>query len=465
MYSLRLPLATALLLTACFCALLREAGAGLAWSISSAIGLVGFVGLQWSGITRVYRGFFFLACGLGVGLWGSERLTVPELAEAIDRAAFFSLFLTSLAVLRESASTSRLVRQCGEVLVDQPPGRRYLLMSFGAQLFGVMLNVGSLNVLGNMVQRGVKPGRTEEQQRIAGIRLKRMLTATLRGFSSALIWTPTSVTMLLVLSGIPELTWEEYAPMGLVWSTLFILLGAVLDRFSYPRRNLGYGKGGSLTRLIPLVALVALFPIIAFVVSRGTGFDLFAALLICAPFIGTTWIGLQYRRAGFWTACRLLGRRIVRSFPSTFTGQRNEVTLFASSGFIGVVLIPLIDPEHVSQWLKMLHIGEAGLMVLVSLLILVFSFVGISAIVTVTVLLGVIQNMPEIAIPAMVQASVIAITWALFAGASPFTASLRFISRYAGTSPLRFGIIWNGAFTVLVLSVMYAALFFYLGTG
>lgn len=463
MPSIRLPVSTAFLLIACVCALAREAGADIGWSIPSAISLIGFVALQWSGITRVYRGFVLLACGLGIGLWSGGRLTVPELAQAIDRAAFFTLFLTSLAVLRESASTSRLVRRCGEVLVDQPPGRRYLLMSVGSQLFGVMLNVGALNVLGNMVQRGIQPGRTEEAQRIAGIRQKRMLIATLRGFSSALIWTPTSVTMLLVLSGIPDLTWEQYAPLGLLWSALFILLGAVLDRVSYPRRNLGYGQGGSLTRLIPLVLLVALFPMIAFTLSRWTRFDLFAALLICAPFIGTAWIGLQYRRAGVRTAIRLLWRRLVRSYPLTFTGQRNEVALFASSGFIGVVLIPLIDPELVSQWLMWLNIGGAGVMVLVSLLILAFSFVGISAIVTVTVLLGVIQNMPELAIPPMVQASVIAITWALFAGASPFTASLRFISRFAGTAPFRFGVIWNGTFTVLVLLVMYVSLFLYLG--
>ena len=79
--------------------------------------------------------------------------------------------------------------------------------SWGAQLFGVMLNVGSLNGLGNMVRRGIQPGRTEEEQRIAGIRLNRMLTATLRGFCSALIWRPTSVTMLLVMYVSLFFTW------------------------------------------------------------------------------------------------------------------------------------------------------------------------------------------------------------------------------------------------------------------
>ncbi|WP_166261989.1 hypothetical protein [Marinobacter salicampi] len=452
-------LSTFCLLTACFCAVAREFSDWLLFSPLAGGALVLFAVLQWAGISLTYRIFAILAPALGLSLWLNSAVSTEVLADAVDRAAFFTLFLTSLAVLRESAKTSPLVQRCGKVLVNQPPGRRYLLMSFGSHLFGVMLNIGALNVLGTMVRRAIRPAADPESQRIGGIRRKRMLTATLRGFCGVPLWAPTSVTMLLVLSGIPELSWEQYAPLGLLWTVLFIAWGAVLDRFAYKRPKVQYVTGGNLVYLIPLVALVALIPSLAFIISEITGLALFSALLMCAPVIGLVWIWVQYKGKPTRIKTGLLLRRMGRSFPETFTNQRNEVVLFASSGFIGVVLIPLIDPVAASELLVQANISNATLMVFISLVMLAFAFVGINAIITVTLILGALQQLPDLNIQPQVQASVIAITWAVFAGASPFTASLRFISGFSGISPLRFGIQWNGWFSASVLAIMYVTLY------
>ena len=265
--------------------------------------------------------------------------------------------------------------------------------------------------------------------------------------------------MLLVLSGIPDLTWEQYAPLGLLWTLLFILWGAVLDRLAYKRPKVQSVNGGNLAHLLPLVALVALIPSLAYVVAQVTGLALFSALLMCAPIIGLTWIWVQYKGRPSRIKRGLLLRRMGRSFPETFNNQRNEVVLFVSSGFIGVILIPLIDPVAASEFLARASISNATLMVGISLVMLVFAFVGVNAIITVTLILGALQQLPDLNILPQVQASVIAITWAVFAGASPFTASLRFISGFAGISPLRFGIEWNGWFSASVLAIMYVTLY------
>ena len=452
-------LSTLCLLTACFCAIAREFSD---WSLFSPLAggvLVLFAILQWPGISLTYRIFAILAPSLGLALWISDAVSAEVLADAVDRAAFFTLFLTSLAVLRESAKTSQLVRRCGTVLVNQPPGRRYLLMSFGSHLFSVMLNIGALNVLGTMVRGAIRPSSDPETQRIGAIRRKRMLTATIRGFCGVPLWAPTSVTMLLVLSGIPDLSWEQYAPLGLLWTLLFILWGSVLDRLAYKRPKVQSVNGGNLVHLMPLVGLVALIPSLAFGVSQITGLPLFSALLMCAPVIGLTWIWVQYKGKPTRVKRGLMLRRMGRSFPETFTNQRNEVALFASSGFIGVILIPLIDPVAASNFLAQANISNATLMVCISLVMLAFAFIGINAIITVTLILGALQQLPDLNIHPQVQASVIAITWAIFAGASPFTASLRFISGFSGVSPLRFGIVWNGWFSASVLAIMYATLY------
>ena len=455
-------LATVSLLTISVCAVIRELSRTPWPSPVAGAALLLFVVLQWPRISLTYRIFAILAPTLATGLWFAGMIDGVAVAAGLDRAAFFTFFLTSLAVLRESARSSPLVRRCGKVMVNQPPGRRYLLMSFGSHLFSVMLNIGALNVLGTMIRRAIRPSSDPETQRIGGIRQRRMLTATLRGFCGVPLWAPTSVTMLLVLSGIPDLTWEQYAPLGLLWTLLFILWGAILDRFSYPRPKTHRVSGGGLGQLVPLVFLVALIPGLAYVLAQITGLQLFSALLMCAPVIGLIWIWVQYRGLRTRVKGGLLLRRMRQSFPETFTNQRNEVVLFTSSGFIGVILIPLIDPEAASAFLIQADIGNATLMVCISLIMLTFSFIGINAIITVTLMLGALQQIPDLDIPPLVQASVIAITWAVFAGASPFTASLRFISNFSGVSPLRFGIEWNGWFSVSALAIMYITLYAWL---
>lgn len=456
-------LATLCLLVISACAIARELSPTPWFSPLAGVALVFFVVLQWPHISLTYRLFALLAPTLAAGLWLSGRINEAALAAGLDRAAFFTFFLTSLAVLRESAKSSSLVRRCGKVLVNQPPGRRYLLMAFGSHLFSVMLNIGALNVLGTMVRRAIRPSSAPlsdpEKQRIGAIRSKRMLTATLRGFCGVPLWAPTSVTMLLVLSGIPDLSWEQYAPLGLLWTLLFVLWGALLDRFAYPQPKVRYVSGGGLGQLVPLVTLVALIPGLAYLLARMTGLQLFPALLMCAPVIGLIWIWVQYRGQRTAVKAGLLRRRMQRSFPETFTNQRNEVVLFTSSGFIGVILIPLIDPVAAGAFLAQANISNAALMVFISLIMLTFSFIGINAIITVTLMLGALQQMPDLGISPLAQASVIAITWAVFAGASPFTASLRFISSFSGVSPLRFGVQWNGWFSASVLAIMYVTLY------
>lgn len=441
------------------CAILEQFLTSEWLSAVAGMSLLLFVLLQWPGISRTYRFFAILAPSLTMGLWLSGRIDHQVVAAGVDRATFFTLFLTSLAVLRESAQSSSLVQKCGKVLVNQPPARRYMLMTFGSHLFGVMLNIGALNVLGTMVRRATRPTPDPEASRIAGIRRKRMLTATLRGFCGVPLWAPTSVTMLLVLSSIPELDWEHYAPLGLVWTLLFILWGGILDWFAYPRPKPDATPGGGLRQLIPLVGLVALIPSLAFAISKITGLSLFPTLLMCAPVIGLAWIWLQFRGRPTRIKSGLFARRLTRSFPRTFTNQRNEVVLFTSSGIIGVILIPLIDPVAVSELLVAANISDATLMVAMSLTMLACSFIGINAIITVTLMLGALQQIPDTSISPIIQASVIAITWAVFAGASPFTASLRFISNFSGTPPLHFGVVWNGWFSASVLAIMYLTLY------
>ena len=114
-------LATVSLLTISVCAVIRELSRTPWPSPVAGAALLLFVVLQWPRISLTYRIFAILAPTLATGLWFAGMIDGVAVAAGLDRAACFTFFLTSLAVLRESARSSPLVRRCGKVLVNQPP--------------------------------------------------------------------------------------------------------------------------------------------------------------------------------------------------------------------------------------------------------------------------------------------------------------------------------------------------------
>ncbi|MBL4873519.1 MAG: hypothetical protein JKY41_09040, partial [Rhodobacteraceae bacterium] len=101
------------------------------------------------------------------------------LEKAVERAAFLAFFLISLFFLQSASATSALVRRSGEALVNQPPGRRYLALTFGGTIFGLLMSLGSLTLLGTMIRQGVK---NSSNVKARDIRLRRMTLALLRSF-------------------------------------------------------------------------------------------------------------------------------------------------------------------------------------------------------------------------------------------------------------------------------------------
>lgn len=55
-------------------------------------------------------------------------------------------------------------RRGGEAVVNQPPGRRYTVLTIGGALFGVLLNLGTISLLGTMIREGVDAGRQKNRR-------------------------------------------------------------------------------------------------------------------------------------------------------------------------------------------------------------------------------------------------------------------------------------------------------------
>ena len=94
------------------------------------------------------------------------------ITRGLETAAFIGAFFTALSTLRTVAQTSPSIQRAGTFLAGQPPGRRYVALTLGGQVFALLLNYGSLQLLGSLATGNAN---AEPNLEIRGHRMRRML--------------------------------------------------------------------------------------------------------------------------------------------------------------------------------------------------------------------------------------------------------------------------------------------------
>ncbi|WP_417839564.1 hypothetical protein [Tritonibacter scottomollicae] len=90
---------------------------------------------------------------LALALW--QDVAAQVLWQAADRMVFLSALIAMLGTLRSAAAIAPEVLQAGAYVTNQPASRRYLAMTFGGHLFGVLINFGGLALLLDLAKREV----------------------------------------------------------------------------------------------------------------------------------------------------------------------------------------------------------------------------------------------------------------------------------------------------------------------
>ncbi|MEQ5870875.1 hypothetical protein J4E08_13365 [Sagittula sp. NFXS13] len=443
------------LLLACFGAIGEIFTTATALRVAEAVGLVGFMMLELRGMSKV--ALILAALCVALPLWEISQGTLdPALVgRAVDRAAFFAFFLTSLSFLQFAAARSALILQSGAILVQQPPGRRYVVLTFGAAVFGILLNFSTLGLLGTMIAKGVDPGDTDESRRIGAIRKRRMTLAMLRGFSSLPMWSPITVTMALITAAIPSVSYPQIALYSTPLAVVLLLLGWGIDRFSYPRRPLPkLPEAPSLWGLLPLMGIVVLVPSVALAVSQVLGVSLIQALLICLPLVSLGWLMIQNWPAGARRATLTSLSDTWHHLLPGLPAMRSEIGLFACSAFLGVLVLPLIDTDALGQAIDALGLSSGAVLALSACLALVLSMIGVSPIISVTILAGTLPHLAGLEIsPTSVAVTMVA-TWSIVVNVTPFSASVRLSARMIDQDPAEVGLRWNMLYGLVSISVL-----------
>ncbi|WP_404474694.1 hypothetical protein LG301_07295 [Vreelandella venusta] len=434
--------------------LIHLVGGSVAWQAAGIIALLLYLMTLKGQLTRMAKG---LLCAAGVltllALWHSST-PGQLLFEASGRFAFFATFIVALSMLRLPAYRSRLVRRCGQSMLLQPPSRRYPILSLGSALFGIILNIGVLNLFAAMIEKSNTLSAAQGRAWVREARQRRMMLALLRGFSLAPLISPMGIGVAVVLSSLPQVTWPQLAPYILGAAALIFMAGWAVDYFTgpHPPANKTYVTPS----LRPLAQFsVLLIGIVALVFSIAWLLELRLpiAALLGAPTGALLWLAWQRRRLGFGGLPAAI-TAVHRQLPWLLSPSANEIVVLGAAGYLGHVCVGLVDTQQLAPLLAVLDPLGTLNAVLAMLMVVGLAQIGVNPIVTVTLLVGLLPTLGiEGLTPELIGASLM-VGWALALMSSPMTASMLILSRFTGVPATRIGYRWNGRFLIAAIPLL-----------
>ncbi len=392
---------------------------------------------------------------IGLALLAIAVAFLPDWPGAVWRAlqsmGFIIAFFTALTSLRSAAISSRPVAEAGQFLADQPPGRRYLALTLGGALFGLILLYGAITLLGSLSQTSA---RRDPDPRIAEIRIRRMMVAIQRGFIATLPWSPLTFAMAISTSLVPGSTWAGAVLPCLVSGLLLAGIGWALDaalkpRLSGPRPESRAPEGRWSRKLAPLLALLCLLGGLITILHFVTGVGVVGVVMIVVPILSLLWMVeqdvLEHRKG---IAGHVAQR--ARDFATIeMAGLRAEIVLLAMAGFIGSLGASLVAPVVAASGIDLSGVSAVLLLLGIFWIIPITGQFGMNPILAASL---VVPLLPAPAAMGVAPSAVIlAITsgWALSGATSPYTASVMMVGQYGGVSALHVGLRWNGLYALL----------------
>lgn len=430
--------------------MLFEWTGGTVFSVMAMVTTVSAMALLALQITWARRLFLIIALVL-TALAVARLPDWPEaVGAALKSAGFIVAFFTALTTLRSAAVTSAPIAECGRFLAAQPPGRRYIALTLGGYLFGLILMYGAISLLGSLA--AASAGR-ETNAEIRGHRLRRMLIAIQRGFIATLPWSPLAFATAISIRLVPGATWAGAVLPCFVSGLLLGLVGWAMDTLFKPKLTIPSpvrvqpdGTWGR--KLRPLLMLLVVLVATTEILHLTTGIRVVGVVMAVVPVLALIWIGLQ---AAEDQQGNVIGRVAGRAKTYVLTelpGNRSELVLLAMAGFIGALGSSLMHPIVIAAGIDLTGIPAWVLLLVMFWMIPVTGQFGMNPILSVS-LMAPLLPAPEI-MGVSPAAVIVAITggWALSGATSPYTASTLLIASLGKVTASHVGLRWNGPYAL-----------------
>jgi len=420
-----------LYLTLCAVAVAQVAWKPPGWQAFATGVAVLFLVLEFRRTSRVQAAVGYALIGGGLVLGHEADAPWQVLLEGMASSLKFLLVFFAVAWLQVPAASSPTLMAARQFVLDQPTGRRFLILSYASHALGAFLNLAALTLLSGMVARA------------EGRQLKdRLAVALMMGFTSASSWSPFYVSVTVVLAAIPGLKWADIALPGLCMGIAVVAVAALMDRLFFrgarpappkgPRVDgASWGKLGTLlvTLMISVVALESLFHLSIPVV-----------LGVLAPPYAIIWLLISPARRAQAAG---LPRRVVAALPAL----RGETLIFMGANIFGTGVASALDPADVAGLLNIGEWPDVAKPLTLALFTIVTGFVGLHPVVLV-ILIGTILPPEVFGMPPLVMALVMLGTWGLSTTSSPVSGTTLVVGRLTGENSFRLAWRMSPLFTL-----------------
>lgn len=423
--------------------------------------LVAYFVFTWKSLARVAKALLIICLVLALVVMLRPG-GVDLLAKAAARFTFLPAFIAMLGLLRAAADQSATTAEAGAMLVRQPPGRRYLALTAGGHIFGILLNLGGLALLLDMTRRANTLEAGYGEQNIVDIRERRMTLAVMRGFSCIALWSPLGLALNLLLTNVPGLSWFAVAPYGLIAAIAFMGLGYLFDRLEYPPAQRPPMKGdeqAGMHAILVMVGHILALSGLTLAAELATGLSFQAVLINVVPIYALCWLLAEHRAAPRAGGALRFVLASFRAGVARWPSQANEISIFGASGLLGVVLTALIPQAAVESAILALAPGPGVLAAGIAGTVILLGLFGINPLISASILAATLSAM---SLPISNALLVLALggAWTIVIGMGPMLSMLVMVGGLIHRTPREIAFDWNIRFSITVALLWLAALLF-----
>lgn len=411
----------------------------------SAVAGVAFVTAFLAGAGRLQgyaRMLLVMALLILGGLAWRGSLNSGQVLKAASDAAFYSAFLGSLGLMQCLVRRFEVLCRIHDVLLGGRPMLlypKYALVSCGV---ATVLSFGMMNLLCGSLSDTLRERGIFGESRLQWLRS--VLISALRGFALVPLVAPTSVAVAILTRELPQLSWSQLLPFGVVAALVMVLIGWVLEQRRFRKVSServavdGWLPGTG--RLLFLILLV--FTVMAGLVAI-TGFKVSVAAMLSVPTVTLLYM--------FWQERGLMP--VLKEGAGQVWAMQNEMAIFAASAILGVALSAVIPADALAGLVA--TGGGVFLVAMVGMLMLpMFSMVGIIPITVLSVQAGLLPQLVAEGMDLLPVAVALVIGFSLAMMLSPFGPSVMLLSRFGQISRWVVAFRWNGLFALIALPAL-----------
>jgi len=410
-------------------------------NLTALLMVIVFLVLEFRNAPRLQQivGTSLAIMGLAAGAYSGTAIQV--FVDGGVRTLPFLILFTAVSWLQRPATDSPSLMAMREMVINQPSGRRFIILALAIHALGSALNLAGLSLLSSMVERQ-KDSLTR----------KRLSVALMMGFTSASCWSPFYVGIVVVLIAIPQLRWVDVALPGFAFALGIMACGWAYDSFivrgkeAAPSANIVSPSTLPLSTIWNVCAILISLVFLVLAMVELVGLSIPVTLGLIGPPYALIWNKL-ISGPDQPHPHKQLTSRVVSSFP----GLRSETLVFGGANIFGVGLSSLFSYEAIASAVNSLALIPSMLISLIVLVIIASGALGLHPVIVVIVI-GEIFT-PEIlgVTPTFLGFALVG-SWGLSTLVSPMSATTLYMSRVTGEAS--HVIAWRWNFPIVILATM-----------